>query len=426
MQFLSNGLTAFLNSNNPLTELIFSCPKLSKLARFAAPKLQSDLPKILLYSHDTFGLGNIRRTLLLAENFKVQYPDSSILILTGSPMIHSYRIPEGIDYVKLPCLDRTKAEVYEPRYLPDCNDELLKIRSSLIEKTVISFAPDLMVVDKRPAGIDGELLETLASIRRRRLPTKLVVGIRDILDAPEKTRESLRRKGCFETIEEFYDEVWIYGSKDIFDTAVEYGFPEEVKKKTIYCGYLKRPTRPGRIGFGLPKVLVTSGSGADGCELIKNYLEGLDKFSFSKKFDSTIVFGPQMAEHCRTNARHTYKNLPNLTFLDFEDDMTRFYAEADVVVSMAGYNTVCELLSFRKNAVLLPRAEPVREQLMRASLFAAKGLFDYLAPWNLSPENLFEKINKSLSKGPLTLEAFDFDGLERINERVESLLQEAA
>lgn len=426
MQFLSNGLSAFLDSNNPLTDLIFSCPKLSRLARFANPKPQSDLPKILLYSHDTFGLGNIRRTLLLAENFKIQYPDSSILILTGSPMIHSYRIPDGIDYVKLPCLDRTKAEVYEPRYLTSCNDELLKIRSGLIEKTVINFAPDLMVVDKRPAGIDGELLDTLRSIRRRRLPTKLVVGIRDILDSPERTRESLRRKGCFETIKEFYDEVWIYGSKDIFDTAVEYEFPEEVTKKTVYCGYLKRPTRPGRIGFGLPNVLVTSGSGEDGCELIKNYLEGLDKLSFSQRLNSTIVFGPQMAENCRINALHSYKDLPNVKFLDFEDDMTRFYAEADVIVSMAGYNTVCELLSFRKNAVLLPRAEPVREQLIRASLFAEKGLFDYVAPWNLSPETLFEKINASLSKGPLTLESFDFGGLEMINQRVETLLQEAA
>src|SRR6185369_8559574 len=74
-------------------------------------------PKILLYSHDTFGLGNIRRTLLLAEELKNQYEGAAILIVTGSPMIQSFRIPAGVDYVKLPCLDRTDSERYEPRFL---------------------------------------------------------------------------------------------------------------------------------------------------------------------------------------------------------------------------------------------------------------------------------------------------------------------
>ncbi|MEN3329967.1 MAG: hypothetical protein V7638_4774, partial [Acidobacteriota bacterium] len=61
-------------------------------------------PRILLYSHDTFGLGNIRRTLLLAQEVIEQYPKAAVLLVTGSQMIHSFRIPEGVDYIKLPCL----------------------------------------------------------------------------------------------------------------------------------------------------------------------------------------------------------------------------------------------------------------------------------------------------------------------------------
>ncbi len=79
--------------------------------------------KILLYSHDTFGLGNIRRTLLLTQDLVNQYPKAAILIVTGSPMIHAFRIPDGVDYIKLPCLDRVDAERYEPRFLLDCSQE---------------------------------------------------------------------------------------------------------------------------------------------------------------------------------------------------------------------------------------------------------------------------------------------------------------
>src|SRR5678810_602523 len=77
-------------------------------------------PKLLLYSHDTFGLGNIRRTLLLAQELIDQYPKAAVLLITGSQMIHSFRIPKGVDYIKLPCLDRIDAEKYQSRFLLEC------------------------------------------------------------------------------------------------------------------------------------------------------------------------------------------------------------------------------------------------------------------------------------------------------------------
>src|SRR6185369_14565027 len=157
-------------------------------------------PKILLYSHDTFGLGNIRRTLLLAQELIDQYPRAAVLLITGSQMIHSFRIPEGVDYIKLPCLDRIDAERYESRFLLDCSQAVKSTRSAIIEKTVLGFAPDLMIVDKRPAGVDGELHDTLTALRECNFPTRLVLGMRDILDEPRRTRETLKKNRSFEII----------------------------------------------------------------------------------------------------------------------------------------------------------------------------------------------------------------------------------
>src|ERR1051325_4536505 len=133
--------------------------------RMIAPVQQQTNRRILLYSHDTFGLGNIRRTLLLAQELIEQHPTAAILLITGSQMIHSFRIPEGVDYIKLPCLDRIDAERYEPRFLSACSDEVKRTRSAILEKSVLGFEPDLMIVDKRPAGVDGELADTLEEIR---------------------------------------------------------------------------------------------------------------------------------------------------------------------------------------------------------------------------------------------------------------------
>jgi predicted glycosyltransferase len=379
-------------------------------------------PKILLYSHDTAGLGNIRRTLLLAETLMTQYPAAAILIVTGSPMIHAFRIPDGIDYIKLPCLDRIDADRYEPRFLSTCTDEVKHTRKTILTNAILGFNPDLMIVDKRPAGVDGELLDALQAIQRRRLKTRLVLGIRDILDEPERTRTSLKRAGCFNTIEQYYDEVWIYGERTIFDAIREYAFPEAVARMTRYCGYLKRPTTLAPPHSGPPNVLVTTGGGGDGSDMIAAYLEGLLGLPRRLALRTTVVFGPQMPTSRRTVLQEQFGHMTDVTFVDFEADLTRRYAEADVVVSMAGYNTVCELLSFGRRAILVPRAEPVQEQLIRARLFAARGYFDMIEPQDLTPDNLMAKVLSSLAQGPHLDTPVDLDGLPRIHARVRALL----
>jgi predicted glycosyltransferase len=390
----------------------------------AAPGVAARLahPKILLYSHDTFGLGNIRRTLLLAQELIEQYPGAAILLITGSQMIHSFRIPDGVDYIKLPCLDRIEAERYEPRFLSACSAEVKRTRRAILENAVLGFAPDLMIVDKRPAGVDGELIDTLRALRRLNPSTKLVLGVRDILDEPERTRRSLQANASFEIIEEFYDEVWVYGLQSLFDSVKEYGFPGEVARITRFCGYLKRPTVQTARANGEPHVLVTTGGGGDGCKMIESYLEGLASLPRNVALRSTVVFGPQMSPESRASLLGRFGYLADVTFSEFEPDLAKLYAEADIVVSMAGYNTVCELLSSSRRAILVPRAEPVQEQLIRARLLARQGLFEIVEPQDLTPDTLIKKVLAALKPAAVSRPPFQLDGLPRIRERMRVLL----
>lgn len=381
-------------------------------------------PRVLLYSHDTFGLGNIRRTLLLAQEVIDQYPRAAVLLITGSQVIHSFRIPKGVDYIKLPCLDRIDAERYESRFLVECSEAVKRTRSAIIEKTVLGFAPNLIIVDKRPAGVDGELADTLSALRTRNFPTRLVLGMRDILDEPRKTRETLRNNHSFEVIREYYDEVWIYGSQSIFDPVREYGFPEDVARITHYCGYLKRPTIVTNRNGGPPHVLVTTGGGGDGSRMIEAYLEGLSNLPRNVALKSTIVFGPQMPADMRAQLTTRFEYLTDVEFREFEPDLTDLYARADLVVSMAGYNTVCELLSFGRSAILVPRAEPVKEQLIRARLLEAAGLFEMIEPDQLSPETLISKVLNGLNHSADLPVRVDLQGLPRIRERIRELLEQ--
>jgi len=387
--------------------------------------LLNPAPKILLYSHDTFGLGNIRRTLVLAGGLREEYPRAAVLIVTGSPMIHDFRVPEGIDYIKLPCLDRVAADGYRPRSLSACGAEVASIRSGLLQRSVLGFAPDLMIVDKRPTGVGGELRETLRALRRHSHTTKLVLGLRDILDEPERARASLKRARDMETIARYYDEVWIYGERTLFDSVQEYAFPDRVAAKTRFCGYLKRPTQRAPAHAGPPRVLVTSGGGGDGAQMVGAYLEGLMSLPRSVALRTTVVFGPEMPDACRAELLSKYRSLSDVAFVEFEPDLTPRYAECDLVVSMAGYNTVCELLSFARRAVLVPRSEPVAEQLLRARLLAKRGYFRMVEPRELGPDVLISAVLAALGDPVGPPPPVDLDGLPRIRARARALIQGA-
>lgn len=387
-------------------------------------KRSASQPKILLYSHDTTGLGNIRRTLLLADAMLEEYSGAAILIVTGSPMIHAFRIKAGIDYIKLPCLDRVDSERYEPRFLRRFSEEIYRTRRYLLRMTVTGFEPDLMIVDKRPQGIDGELMEALEALRSNGRRTRLVLGMRDILDSPQRTRDSLRRSGAFETIERLYDEVWIYGEERFYATATEYDFPAAVREKSHYCGYLRRPTA-ARDGSGgdVPRVLVTAGGGGDGADLIQAYLSGLSDLPRRTRLRTTIVFGPQLPEQRRQQFRHQYSHMRDVEMLDFDAHLEHHYARADVVVCMAGYNTICELLSFELRAVLVPRSEPVEEQTIRARRLHELGLFDIVEPGQLDPKRLLSKVLGQLAAPKQTHSSLELGGLPIIRARARGLLE---
>jgi predicted glycosyltransferase len=283
-----------------------------------------------------------------------------------------------------------------------------------------------MIVDKGPAGVDGELLQTLNALRETRARTKIVLGMRDILDAPERTCRDLQSNHSFEIIEKFYDEVWIYGSREIFDSVREYRFPKAVANLTHFCGYLKRKVIPNSRSGGPPHVLVTTGGGGDGCAMIEAYLEGLSSLPRNVALRSTVIFGPQMWSVTRVDLLQRYGYLADVAFLDFEPDISEFYADADIVVAMAGYNTVCELMSFGRRAILVPRAELAQEQLIRARLLSKQEIFDLVEPADLNSDSLISKVIAALKPVAASTLPFDLDGLPRIRQRVRELLGENA
>ena len=394
-----------------------------------------DMKKILIYSHDTYGLGNIRRMLAIAETIKREYSDASILLLSGSPMIHAFRLEEGMDYVKLPCLSRDEADSYKSKSLRISKSSILRLRSDLIQSTVLNFEPDLILVDKKPLGVGNELAPMLATLRHLEKKPKLVLVLRDILDKPETTIPVWASNRYHEVIRTAYDRILVLGSSDVFDAVEEYAFPPSSAEKTFFCGYTRRSDyqrTPAEIRAELGinggrLVLVATGGGEDGANLVREALSTVEEFG-NRFADHCVVFlGPEMPQAQADRFEALAASLPAVTVKSFCEDFVSYVAAADAVVAMGGYNTVTEVLSLDVPAVIVPRTKPVSEQEIRAAQLERLGLVKALNPSLLCPAELQQALADAIAQrqsptGPG--DTLDFTALQQVVGHIDSLLDD--
>jgi predicted glycosyltransferase len=361
-------------------------------------------PGVLFYSHDTYGLGHLRRTLALAGFLRSLRPFSQ-LIVTGSALAHRFALPPGTDYIKLPSVVKVGAGAYESRFLGLSFSAIRDLRRELLLGAARHFRPNLLVVDNVPGGLKGELHPTLHYLKS--ISCRLVLGLRDVVDEAGWVREAWARDGSHELLDQIYDRILVYGEREIYDAVGEYGFSPRAAAKTRFVGYLGR--EPGRrsadcvrSGLGVgprPLVLVMAGGGEDGYELLRAVLEAIALRRDATSFECLLLGGPLMPAPHRREVLELARERA-VHYLDFSDDVPSYVRAADVVVSMGGYNSVCELLAVGKRALIVPRITPRREQLIRARALEKRGLLCALHPAELTPRRLLNEMNRLLEEGP--------------------------
>ncbi len=336
--------------------------------------------RVLIYSHDSFGLGHLRRCRALAGALTAAWPHLTALIISGSPIIGAFEFPERVDFVRVPGVIKLKDGAYAALKLTVETADAFRLRAEIIEKTALSFRPDLVIVDKEPLGLRGELAAALRAVKDQ--GARLVLGLRDVMDDAEALETEWRRKQVGPALADLYDEIWIYGVEAIYDPLKGLDLAEGVAGKLRYTGYLRRDASIGPPVQRLnvpdePFVLVTTGGGGDGEGLIDWALSAYEAHGDDLPA-ALFVLGPFMEPALRNAFLARAGKLPRVMATVFDAEMERVIERAAAIVAMGGYNTFCEILSFDKPAVISPRERPRREQWIRARQAADLGLVDML------------------------------------------------
>jgi len=384
-----------------------------------------------MYSHDTMGLGHFRRNLLIANELSKLSVSPNILLISGAREAEYFSLPPNVECLTLPSIYKEKDGRYRSRRLDMSLSQLIELRKKILQTTINSFEPDVLIVDGAPWGVEGELAPTLGNLFSQG-HTRCVFGIRDVWDEPAVIHKEWNKRNNFDAIRKFYDEIWIYGDSSIYDPIQEYHLSPEVSAKVRHTGYLNQKVRLELLTYknqihvkeifnsiNGPFVLCLLGSGQDGGRLAKAFIDT----KLPPGYNSVILTGPHMDPLTMEFLYRKAQKNPRIKIIEFFNEPTAILQKANYVVAMGGYNTICEILSFKKQALIVPRVKPRKEQLIRASIFEQRGFLDVLHPDELTPMKIMKWLKTKIGR-PQNNYEFDMVGLLTISNLFLNLLNE--
>ncbi|MDB5591782.1 glycosyltransferase [Enterovirga sp.] len=341
-----------------------------------------DRGRVLIYSHDTFGLGHLRRSRAIANALVAERPGLSAVIVSGSPVIGSFDFGPGVDYVRVPGVTKLPDGDYRSLNLNLSIEDATHLREAVILQVAETFRPEVLIVDKEPTGFRGEVIPTLELLHAR--GCRIVLGVRDVMDEPRLLVPEWERKGAVDILDRFYDEVWVYGLPDIYRPLDALGLGPRLREATVYTGYIRRelPAEPTFNRYpamtASPFILVTTGGGGDGDDLI-DWVVSAYESDPGIELPALVVFGPFTDRSRRQGFLERIRRHPKLDAVSFDTKLELLMDQATAVVGMGGYNTFCEILSFDKRSLVVPRTKPRLEQFIRAAEASRLGLVRMLA-----------------------------------------------
>lgn len=381
--------------------------------------------KVVLYSHDSQGLGHLRRNLAIAHHLSMHLPEMtgkqvSGILISGLAPTMQFPLPPGFDWVSIPGVSKGK-NGYKARNLSTGTRSLIHLRSELIQTVLLNFAPDLVIIDRHIYGVWNELRTPLRNLRETYPNTKVVLGLREILDEATVARAEWEALGDPDFMRGVVDAVWVYGDPRVHSVLNSGEVPQALRDRVRFTGYLahgRRVTDSVQEHTETPFILSTAGGGEDGMAL----LEAATRAEVPHTHQHVVVTGPHMKDddykRLRAVAAPATQVLRSLPGLGLHISL------ADAVIAMGGYNTVCEILATSTPALIVPREEPRKEQLIRAQSLAEVDAVDYMRSTYLSPDTLSDWIRHAIGT-VVDRQSVERDGLRRIARMAHELMQTA-
>ncbi len=369
--------------------------------------------RVMFYCQHVLGMGHLVRS---AEIARALARDFSVLFVTGGEIPEGFRFPENIETCELIPLKTS----------PDFSDLLLcdfswaleetkAIRRELLLHAFDEFQPDILITELFPFGrkqFSFELLPLLARARNRDGKTMIVSSIRDILvNRKDKAQHEERVCGI---VNSFYDLVLVHGDEQFQTLEETFSRVADLQCPVEYTGYVVQQSKAATAERGdvpsenclKPTIVVSNGSGMcpSGHQLVESVLQAAPLLQERIPHQFQVFAGPLIPENVYQRMQETAARSGNVTLARYTPELPALLRCAQLSISMAGYNTVMDILAAGVRALVYPvTGNGDDEQYRRAGKLAAMDVLGVLEENQFEPARLARTIEEALHKKPFRI-----------------------
>jgi len=377
--------------------------------------------RILFYCQHVLGIGHLVRS---TEIVKEVCRDSHVLFVSGGEKPGGFRFPEheNIEVLQLPPL-KTGADFSNLHVCGPVRsiEETKTLRRTMLLQAFARFQPDVLVTELFPFGrkkFRFELLPLLEQSRQQRLRPLVVSSVRDIL-VTRKDQEAFEQRVC-DLVNGFYDLILVHGDQNFQMLDQTFSRVGDLRCPVAYTGYVVRPRRLNPadedrrplLEHRQPAIVVSNGSGQylTGQTLLESVLHAARLLQSRIPHEFHVFAGPLMPEDAYGRLQALASASSNVKLSRFTPNLGAVLKRAELSVSMAGYNTMMDVLSAGVRALVYPvTSNGDQEQIVRGESLAKSGVIDVIRSEELAPQELARKLEQALRKMPASL-ALNFDG----------------
>lgn len=393
------------------------------------------MKKIMFYSQHLAGIGHLVRSSEIARSLAQQF---EVYFAHGGQAVPGFELPAGVREIALPGLQMT-GPVLQPVDPSQPLEAVQAERQALLLAAFDSIRPDCLITEGFPFSkqtLKFELIPLLEQIEARSASTQVVCCLRDIIMTQamsDKLRAKKQAAAC-QWINRFYDLILYHSDAQLQRLEENFSSLDQLQPEVFYTGYVTQSETPPLpidevdsdcLNHPGPSIVVSAGGGRHGYGLLSAIAALAPALGQIIPHRIYVFTGPYLPEAALVALQTMATNSPNLVVRRFTPRLMDYLRQADLSISLGGYNTTMNVLQTGVRSLICPSPSEDQsgEQSLRARKLEKLGILTVLTEAQLASEYLSQHILNALEK-PCKKHSFNLMGAQHAALKLQQLLDQ--
>jgi predicted glycosyltransferase len=395
------------------------------------------MKKVMFYCQYLAGMGHLVRSTEIIRSLVDEF---QVCLVNGGQPIVGFEFPADVEVLHLPPILEEDGElkaVNDSQAIEPDIETVKQTRKERLLEIFDTFQPDCLIVECFPFSkhrLKFELIPLLDRAKASSQPVKVVCSLRDLIMTQTMTPPTWAKrydKIC-DLVNRYFDLVLVHSDPQLI--RLEDQFPEinQLNCMIYYTGYVAQSPPEltalsdedaTALSQETPMILVSAGGGRFGHELLEAVVKASQILETQIPHRIRVFTGPFMPTEDVISLQVQAQGSDRITIRRYTPHLLKYMQQADLSISLGGYNTTMNILRTGVRSLIFPEAseEQTGEQTIRAEKLAQQGVLQVLHRHDLKPDRLAQQILAALQQPPPDHQ-FNLHGADQSRLQLQGLL----